>query len=327
MQKSKTCFVSVVELLVMELRQLEYFVTVVEESSFTRAANRLHVTQPGVSAQIRQLERELGHELLDRSGRTVRVTQAGAAVLAHARVALSAVDGARTAVDELAGLVRGRVAVGMVTACGALDVAEVLAGFHERYPGIEITLGEANSDELVEALRGGQLDLAWIGWAGDAPAGIASQVLIDEPLVGAVASSDRLAARAGIRLVELRDRPLLCLPRGTGVRSALEAACAAAGFTPQVTFEANSPAMVAQLAGQGLGLAVLPASVAASYPDELHPLPVRRPNSRGESSPEQRSRGRGLRSRVELAWRAEGPVSAAARVLISHARAALARAA
>jgi hypothetical protein len=91
------------------------FVTVVEEANFTKAAARVHVAQPGVSAQIRRLERELGQELLDRSGRSVRLTEAGAAVLPYARAALSAVAGARLAVDELTGLVRGRVAVGTVT--------------------------------------------------------------------------------------------------------------------------------------------------------------------------------------------------------------------
>ncbi|MFJ7724033.1 LysR family transcriptional regulator, partial [Rhodococcus erythropolis] len=91
----------------MELRQLEYFVTVVEEANFTRAAERLHVAQPGVSAQVKRLERELGQELLDRSGRTVRLTDAGRAVLPHAYAALAAVQSTRDAVDALNGLVRG----------------------------------------------------------------------------------------------------------------------------------------------------------------------------------------------------------------------------
>jgi DNA-binding transcriptional LysR family regulator len=91
----------------MELRQLAYFVTVAEEANFTRAAAKLHVAQPGVSAQIRRLERELGQQLLDRSARAVRLTEVGAAVLPYARAALQAVDGARLAVDELTGLLRG----------------------------------------------------------------------------------------------------------------------------------------------------------------------------------------------------------------------------
>src|SRR5215207_8452308 len=96
------------ELLVMELRQLAYFVAVAEEASFTRAAARVSVAQPGVSAQIRQLERELSQPLFDRSGRTVTLTEAGATVLPYARAALDAVDGARRVVDELTGLLRGQ---------------------------------------------------------------------------------------------------------------------------------------------------------------------------------------------------------------------------
>src|SRR4051812_25698988 len=132
----------------MELRQLEYFVAVVDEANFTRAAERLHVAQPGVSAQIRRLEAELGQELLDRSGRTVKLTDVGAAVLPHARDAVAAARSVREAVDALTGLVHGRVTLGMVWSPGT-DVAALLAGFHERHPGVEITLKEAASGDLV----------------------------------------------------------------------------------------------------------------------------------------------------------------------------------
>src|SRR5215470_5235203 len=101
----------------IDLRWLRSFVAVAEEASFTRAAARVHVAQPGVSAQVRRLEAELGQQLLDRSGRSVRLTEVGAAVLPFARAALRAVTDVRQAVDELAGLVRGQVAVGMVSGC------------------------------------------------------------------------------------------------------------------------------------------------------------------------------------------------------------------
>ena len=149
----------------MELHQLEYFVAVAEEGSFTRAAARVHVAQPGVSAQVRRLESELGQQLLDRSGRSVRLTAAGAAVLPFARAALSAVSSARLAVDELAGLVRGQVTVGMVSGCSIPVMPELLAGFHERYPGVSITLSEDDSDCLAGLLGEGRLDLALIGSA------------------------------------------------------------------------------------------------------------------------------------------------------------------
>ena len=150
----------------MEIHQLQYFVAVAEEASFTRAAARVHVAQPGVSAQVRRLEAELGQQLLDRSGRSVRLTEVGAAVLPFARAALDALDGARLAVDQLAGLVRGRVTVGMVSGCALPALAGLLADFHGRYPGVAIALTEDGSDRLVELLRDGKLDLALIGAAG-----------------------------------------------------------------------------------------------------------------------------------------------------------------
>ena len=114
----------------MELHQLEYFVAVTEEGGFTRAAVRLRIAQPGVSAQIRKLERELGQELLDRSARTVRLTAAGEAVLPYARAALSAVESVREAVAELTGLTRGHVVIGAVTS-HPVDLPGILASFAE----------------------------------------------------------------------------------------------------------------------------------------------------------------------------------------------------
>jgi len=291
-------------------------VAVAEEASFTRAASRVHVAQPGVSAQVRRLESELGQQLLDRSGRSVRLTEVGSAVLPFARAALDAVANARLAVDDLAGLVRGQVTVGMVSGCALPVLAELLAGFHDRHPGVAIALVEDNSDRLVERLRDGRLDLALIGWAEQTPADIDSVVLVDEELVAVVAPGHPLAgtgagagagagARAGagaITIRQLRDLPLVSLPRGTGVRTALDAACAAAGFTPRIVFEASALPMVVELAGRGLGLAVVPASI---------------PNGPGIlrlTDPQ-------LRSRLELAWRCAPAANPAARALIEQARA------
>jgi DNA-binding transcriptional LysR family regulator len=288
----------------MELHQLEYFVAVAEESSFTRAATRVHVAQPGVSAQVRRLEAELGQQLLDRSGRSVRLTEVGSAVLPFARAALDAVANARLAVDELAGLVRGQVTVGMVSGCALPVLAELLAGFHDRYPGVAITLVEDNSDRLVERLGDGQLDLALIGWAGETPADIDTVVLVDEELVAAVHPGHPLAgAGAGpLTISKLRDLPLVTLPRGTGVRAALDAACAAAGFTPRIVFEASALPMVVELAARGLGLAVVPASI----PNGPRILPLTGPP---------------LRSRLELAWNPAPSANPAARALIEQVRA------
>ena len=292
----------------MELRQLEYFVAVADERNFTRAAAKLHVTQPGVSAQIRQLERELGHPLLDRSGRVAALTEVGEAVLPFARAALGAVAGARLAVDELSGLLRGHVAVGMVSQCASLDIPEMLAGFHRLHPAIEITLAEGSSDHLTEGVRSGMYDLAFIGLGPVSPRGLALQVVADEPIVAAVAADSDLSGTSSAPLTALADRPLISLPAGTGLRACVDAAYASCGLRPRMGFEASDPRTLARLAARGLGLAFIPASAARVDGDGLHVITVSDPPMRG---------------RLALTWRTEGPASQAARALIAHARAVL----
>ncbi len=293
----------------MDLRQLEYFVAVVETASFTRAAERVHISQSGVSAQVRQLERELGQTLLDRSGRGVRLTDAGATVLPHARAALASVAGIRQAVDELTGLVQGHVSVGMITVCGFVALFDQLDDFHRQHPGIDITLTEDTSDRLVDAVRDGRLDLALVGVAGATPEGLEAHEIVDEPLVAAVTPDDPLAERTTVPLRRLQERALVCLPRGTGVRAAFDTACGSLGLQPRVALEASAPDVVAGLAIRGLGVAILSESMAAAHPADLHAVTITEPR---------------LRSRLELVWRAGSLTTPAADALVEHARQRLA---
>lgn len=296
----------------MELRQLQYLVSVADEASFTKAATKAHVAQPGVSAQIRRLERELGQVLLDRSGGTVRVTEAGAAVLPYARAALAAVAAVRDTADALAGLTRGHVTVGILGSISSpsLDLPGLLAGFHHDHPGIEITLTEAGSDALIGALRAGRLDVALVAAGPALPPELSAEVVVDEPLVIAVSHGDPLARRKTVSLDVIRDRALISLPRGTGLRTYLDDACESIGFQPRIAFEVGDPRIVAQLAGRGLGVALLPESVTRAYPAQLRAIPLARPR---------------LRARIALAWRAQQPAGPAARAFINHARRQLAR--
>jgi DNA-binding transcriptional LysR family regulator len=296
----------------MELRQLQYLVLVAEEASFTKAAATAHVAQPGVSAQIRGLERELGQALLDRSGGTVRVTEAGAAVLPYARAALAAVAAVRDTVDALAGLTRGHVTVGIIgsMASPSLDLPGLLAGFHRDHPGVEITLTEASSDALIAALRTGRLDVALVAAGPALPPELSGAVVVDEPLVIAVSHGDTLAGCETVSLGALRDRVMISLPPGTGLRTYLDDACASMGFRPRIAFEVGDPRIVAQLAGRGLGVALLPESVTRAHPAELRAIPLVNPV---------------LRGRIALAWRAGQPASPAARAFTNHARKQLTR--
>lgn len=258
----------------MELRQLEYFVAVAEEANFTRAAERVHISQSGVSAQIRQLERELGAELIDRSGRGATLTEAGAAALGHARAALAAADALRQSVDEVNGLLRGSIVVGMVTACTITGLFEALDSFHRAHPGIDITLIEDNSDRLVERVRAGGLDLAFVGTTEARPQGLDSLVIISDRLIALVPPDHPLAQRETIEMRELAAYPIVCMPEGTGLRGAFDRACASEGVRPYIAMQATAPGTVADLAARGLGVAILSRSMAGAFGDRLTALDI-----------------------------------------------------
>jgi DNA-binding transcriptional LysR family regulator len=253
----------------MELRQLEYFVAVAEERNFTRAAERVHISQSGVSAQIRQLERELGAELFDRSGRTATLTVAGKAALEHARAALAAARAVDQAVGEVSNLIRGRLTVGMVIGCTITPLFDALASFRGAHPGVEISLLEDNSDRLVEGVRAGAVDIALVGTATATPDGLEALTIVSERLVVAVPAGHPLAERHPVGLRDLVSYPLVCMPPGTGIRTVLDQACAAQDLRLTVALQASAADAIADLASRGLAVAVLTESMAAHYRDRL----------------------------------------------------------
>ncbi|MEV7243034.1 LysR substrate-binding domain-containing protein [Streptomyces sp. NPDC093248] len=253
----------------MDLRQLEYFVAVAEEQNFTRAAERVHISQSGVSAQIRQLERELGAELFDRSARTVTLTVAGKAALEHARSALAAAGAVGQAVGEVTGLIRGRLTVGMVIGCTLTPLFDALATFHQAHPGVEISLVEDSSDRLIEKVRASTIDLALIGAANTTPDGLDALTLISERLVAAVPAGHPLAKQRRVALRDLVAHPIVCMPRGTGMRTVFDQACAAQSLKPTIALQASAADAIADLAARGLAVAILSDSMAARYRDRL----------------------------------------------------------
>ncbi|WP_328581550.1 LysR family transcriptional regulator [Streptomyces sp. NBC_00370] len=253
----------------MDLRQLEYFVAVAEERNFTRAAERVHISQSGVSAQIRQLERELGAELFDRSARTTVLTVAGKAALGPARAALAAAGAVGQAVGEVTDLIRGRLTVGMVIGCTLTPLFEALAAFHRTHPGVEISLLEDNSERLAEEVRAGSIELALVGTAAPAPEGLESLTIVSERLVVAVPAGHPLTEPKRITLRDVCAHPIVCMPPGTGLRTVFDRACAAQDLHPVITLQASASDAIAELAARGLGVAVLSESMAARYGDRL----------------------------------------------------------
>jgi DNA-binding transcriptional LysR family regulator len=269
----------------MDLRQLSYFVAVAEEGQFTRAAVRVSVAQPAVSAQVRRLERELGEALFHRDRREVSLTDAGEALLPHARAALAAAERGRDTIASLRGMLHGRLRVGIA---GPVDrrLAQALGDFHRAHPAIEIVLTSHHRDPLFRAVADGDVDAAVVGMGvGPFPPEVRTRVVAAEPLVLAVGRGDPLSRRKKVALAQLREHPMITLTPGSGLRTVLENACRDAGFSPRITAEASELGSLAELAAEGLGVALLPRS-AADGPD-IAVLAITRPR---------------LRRRTALAW-------------------------
>lgn len=252
----------------VQLHQLQYFVAVAETRHFTQAAARVHVAQPSLSQQIRALERDLGAELFHRARGHITLTDAGEALLPLARRILADAETARREVQEVARLRRGRVRLGATPSLCASLVPDVLRVFHDRFQGIELAVHEGGSRDLVRVLASGELDLALIitPLAGPGPALTATDLLREELVVvcsptGAGAAS--FAGRSTIGVEDLRGQPMVVMRRGYDVREAATAACRAAGFEPVFTVEGGEMDSVLGFVSAGLGVAVVPAMVAA----------------------------------------------------------------
>jgi DNA-binding transcriptional LysR family regulator len=262
----------------MDLRQLSYFVAVAEERQFTRAAARVSVAQPAVSAQIRRLETELGEPLFHRDRRAVSLTAAGEALLPHAQAALAAAELGRDTIASLRGILQGRLRVGV---SGPVDhrFAEALGDFHRAHPAVEIEFTQQQNEPLLDDVVSGDVDAAIVGLgAQPTPPGVGVRVVATEPLVLAVRRGDPLSRRRTVTIAQLRGQPLISLVRGSGLRTVLENACDKAGFVPWITAEASELGSLVELAAEGLGAAALPRSAANGA--DLALLKITRPKLR-----------------------------------------------
>jgi DNA-binding transcriptional LysR family regulator len=259
----------------MELRQLRYFAAVAHHHSFTRAARELHVAQPALSQQIRRLEQELGVELLRRTTRSVELSEAGTLALARATRALAEVDALRSEAEELRGLARGTLSVGMLPALGKLEPAPLLAAFTAAHPAIEVRLVEDTLVHAIELLRADRLDLTFaLVDPEEAGEGIAGERLFEEELSVMVARHHPLAARRSVRFSELDEEPFVAFLSGSAVRQRLDAELEQAGAARSPVFESNNIATVRALVAHGLGFSLLPRTFALGEGPPMVPLRV-----------------------------------------------------
>ncbi|MFG2196522.1 LysR family transcriptional regulator [Streptomyces sp. NPDC048639] len=246
----------------MELRQLEHFVAVAEERHFTRAAQRLMVSQSGLSASVRALERELGAPLFVRTTRSVELTGPGRALLTEATRALASVRAAKEAVAAVQGLLRGTLTVGTEQCIAGVDVAALLARFRSEHPEVEVRLRQAGSAALVAEVAAARLDLAFVALCGAPPEDVRLMPLTHEPMVLLCHPGHRLADAQEVAWGELAGESFVDFHPDWGARGLTDRAFATARTERQVALEVGDVHSLIELVGHGLGVAVVPRPMA-----------------------------------------------------------------
>ncbi|MGW0611378.1 LysR family transcriptional regulator [Streptomyces sp. NPDC002788] len=255
----------------MDLQQMRYVVALAETRNFTRAAERCSVVQSSLSHRIAGLERELGIKLFARSSRRVELTSAGAAFVAAAGECLAAADRAVADAAAATGVVRGRLAVGVIVTTAAVDVPELLQRYRARHPDVRVSLRSGRSDELAAAIRNGDLDIAFLGLPEDErPSGVETLVLDHDRHVLVVPTGHRLAGASRVTLQEIAEETFVDFVAGTPARAQSDRAFTAAGLVRDVAYEAGVVELMTRLVARGLGIALMPSAF-------IRPLAARDP--------------------------------------------------
>ncbi|ALM84814.1 LysR family transcriptional regulator [Bordetella sp. N] len=261
----------------MELRHLKYFVAVATELHFTRAAERLGIGQPPLSQQIRQLEQEIDAQLFVRDRRGVALTEAGQAFLVEARLVLEGAERAKEAARRIASGELGALSIGFTVSASIHPfVPRLIRTFRGRYPGVDVSLVENSTLELMQRVHNGAVDLAFVrGPTAEMP-GVRVETLLSEPMLAVIPATHELASRKAIDLRELAAESFLFYPRkvGVGLYNAVVQACEAAGFTPAEGIEVPQLTSVVTFVAAGMGVSVIPATMSQLQAEGVRYLPL-----------------------------------------------------
>jgi len=243
----------------LDVKRMKVLREVAAERSFSAAAQKLGYTQSAVSQQIAALEREAGSTLIERNPRGIRLTDAGEALVRHADKILARLAEAEAELEAIAGLRGGRLRLGSFPTAGATLMPRAIAEFSKRHPAVELSLAEAEPDESLPRLKGGELDLILID---DSPLAEDDEVdfahLLDDPLHLALPADHPFASRRRLRFQDLAAEPWIQGTQVCACQRQLQNACANAGFEPRVAYESDDFQVVQGLVAAGVGVALIP---------------------------------------------------------------------
>ena len=241
----------------MELRQLRYFVEVAEREHVTTAAESLHVAQSAVSFQISKLEEELGVKLFERVGRNVKLTPIGEEFLIQAKKALEILDIARKKIEEYLDPQHGQIRIGYMTSLTNHFLPNIIIRFRYQYPDISFQLHHASYHDLLQGVKNGDLNLAFVSPVPVKEHRIDSHILFSEPFFLLVPESHPLAERKEVALYELRDEPFVIFSKEHPFSEVIKTCCNQAGFSPKIIAEGMDTEAIKGLVSAKIGISLL----------------------------------------------------------------------
>ena len=254
----------------LDVRRLALFVEIVERGSMTAAAEALTYTPSAVSQQVRRLELDVGQPLVQRHARGVVPTEAGRVLLGHARTVLRQLDAAQSDLAEIAGLKRGKLAIGTFPTVGSALLPPAVRRFHHDYPDVRLNVRSRRFDELVRLVESGEVNMSLLWeyeWSRIDPNRFALTHLLDDPTTLIVSADHRLARRRSVRMDELADEEWIVRAEHP-VADVLDRACLSAGFRPRIAFEANDYQEAQAMVSVQLGIALAPRTALTNrHPD------------------------------------------------------------
>ncbi|WP_041089764.1 LysR family transcriptional regulator [Jeotgalibacillus soli] len=262
----------------MELRQLRYFIEVAEREHVSEAAEHLHVAQSAISLQISKLEAELGVTLFERIGRNVKLTPIGKTFLMHTKTALKAIDYAKKQVDDYLNPEKGTIKIGYPTSLATHLLPTVISAFKKRQPNISFHLRQGSYSFLVDAVRNGDIDIAFLGPVPTNHQDILGHILFTENVSALIPATHRLADRQSVSLRDLKEEDFVLFPKGYVLQQIAVNACKQAGFMPNITSEGEDMDAIKGLVSAGIGISLLPDSTFhESIPRFTVKLPIEMP--------------------------------------------------
>jgi DNA-binding transcriptional LysR family regulator len=256
----------------MELRHLRYFLAVAESLNFSRAAEKLHIAQPPLSQQIQQLEAELGFQLFHRTKRRVQLTAAGESFQREVQQLFQQLEQAIERGQQASRGEVGQLAIGFVSSAAYNVLPPILQRFRQAVPGVVLELQELTTNQQLQLLRQGKIDVGFVRppvdqlvdqISGEMKLGIQSKIIFQEPLIVALSTAHPLAQQSTVEVRSLQFEPFILFPRhlAPGLHDPIISLCQQAGFSPQVVQEAIQMQTIVSLVAAEMGVAIVPSSL------------------------------------------------------------------